>query len=62
VQQYARTVKVHVAPQYAGGAHGVPGSGVRSLSRAVSDYARQSDSASPRPSWAIGLPANQKCG
>jgi hypothetical protein len=62
MQQYAKTIHISIDPQYAPNEKGQPGGGTRSLSTAVSDYAKQSDSTSPRPSWAIGLPVNQKCG
>lgn len=60
--QFAKKVKISVNPEYAPGKDGIPGTGDGSMSVPVSDFAKQSASGSPRPSWAIGLPPNQRCG
>lgn len=62
LDKFAKTVKTSVDPQYAPGTDHQPGNGIRSLSKAVSSFAKQSDSTSPTQTWTTALPKNQQCG
>jgi hypothetical protein len=60
--EYRKTVKVDVNPQYGPDADGVAGKADPSLSLAVSSFAKQSRSSQPQASWIAKLPDNQRCG
>lgn len=61
-QAWQKSVTITTAARFAPDSHGLPTDESGSVSRAVSDYARQSASSKPSPSWVSALPAGQRCG
>lgn len=59
--KWLQGIKVVTDPRYGPGKDGFP-SGNGSISRAVSDYAKNASASQPDPSWVASLPDNQKCG
>jgi hypothetical protein len=59
---FRKSVKVEVNPQYGADHSGVAGSVDPSLSVPVSSFAKQSRSSQPDSAWVSGLPQDQRCG
>lgn len=60
--EFRKSVDIEVNPEYGADAEGHAGAVDPSLSLAVSSFAKQSKSQSPKASWVEGLPADQRCG
>jgi hypothetical protein len=58
---WAKALKITVDPAYAPGKSGLPGTGDRSVSKPISDFAKQGVASQPATTWADGLPKVQKC-
>lgn len=59
---FRKSIEIEINPVYGANEDDVAGKVDPSLSRAVSQYAKQASSESPPASWVSGLPERQRCG